>query len=205
MSWNEFKRRMSARTPAPMDATHRCAVLVPLVEREGEVHLLYELRAAALRTQPGEVCFPGGGMEAGESAVDCALRETQEELGISPDDIEILGELDFICHRSGLVLYPILAQMQASALDRMTLNPEEVDEVFTIPLSALRAMPIEEYAYDLIPAPGADFPYERLGISKDYPWRKAKGSFSVYRWQEKIVWGLTGCITRHLLSLLDEV
>ena len=112
MSWNEFKRRMSARNPAPMDATHRCAVLVPLVEREGELHLLYELRAAALRAQPGEVCFPGGGMEPGESALDCALREAREELGISPNDIEVLGGLDFICHRSGLVLYPILAQVQ---------------------------------------------------------------------------------------------
>ena len=205
MSLDALKRILSARTPAPMDAVHRCAVLVPLVEREGELHLLYELRAANLRAQPGEVCFPGGGMEPGESAVDCALRETQEELGLSPDDMEVLGSLDFICHRSGLVLYPILAQIRAAALDRMTLNPEEVDEVFTIPLSALRAMPREEYHYDLIPAPGADFPYERLGISKDYPWRKAKDSFSVYRWQGNIVWGLTGRITRHVLQLLDEV
>ena len=205
MSLDALKRILSAHTPAPMDATHRCAVLVPLVEREGELHLLYELRAASLRAQPSEVCFPGGGMDPGESAVDCALRETWEELGIPPQSIRVLGGLDFICHRSGLVLYPILAQIQEQALTGMSVNADEVDEVFTIPLSALRAMPTEAYRYDLIPTPGADFPYERLGIPKDYPWRTASESFSVYRWQGKTVWGLTGRITRHLLDLLDEV
>ncbi len=205
MSLDALKRILSARTPAPMDATHRCAVLVPLVERDGELHLLYELRAASLSVQPGEVCFPGGGMDPDESAVDCALRETWEELGIPPQSIRVLGALDFICHRSGFVLYPILAQVQEQALTSMTLNAAEVDEVFTIPLSALRAMPPEEYRYDLIPAPGADFPYERLGIAKDYPWRNGSESFPVYPWQGKVVWGLTGRITHHLLDLLDEV
>lgn len=205
MTVDQLHKALKERTPAPMNTTHRCAVLVPLVEREGELHLLYELRAANLRAQPGEVCFPGGSMEPGESTVDCALRETWEEVGIPAQNIRVLGALDFICHRSGFVLYPILAQVEEQALTNMTINPAEVDEVFTIPLSALRAMPIEEYRYALIPAPGADFPYERLGIPEDYPWRTGSESFHAYYWQGKTIWGLTGRITRHLLNLLDEV
>ena len=201
MSLNTLKRILSIRTPAPMGATHRCAVLVPLVEREDGVHLLYEVRAAALRQQPREVCFPGGVMEPGESAVDCALRETQEELGIPTQSIRVLGALDFICHRSGFALYPILAQVEAQALADMTLNAAEVDEVFTIPLSALLEMTPEQYRYDLVPVLPKDFPYAALNITPDYPWRAGVESGPSYPWQGKAVWGLTGRITRHVLEL----
>ena len=86
----------------------------------------------------------------------------------------------------------------------LIVNPAEVDETFLVPLSALRAMPREEYRYDLIPAPGADFPYERLGIPRDYRWKKGVESFPVYCWQGKTIWGLTARITRHLLTFMDK-
>ncbi len=204
MTIDQLHKVLKERTPAPMDATAQFAVLVPLVERRDGLHLLYELRSASLRAQPREVCFPGGGMEPGESAADCALRETWEELGILPDEVQVLGALDFICHRSGFVLYPILGRIQEQALDRMTLNTEEVDQAFTIPLSALRAMAPEEYRYEMIPAPGEDFPYERIGIPRNYPWKRGIESGPIYPWQGKAVWGMTGRITRHVLKLLEE-
>ena len=201
MSLNTLKHILPARTPGPMGATHRCAVLVPLVEREDGVHLLYEVRAAALRQQPREVWFPGGVMEPGESAVDCALRETWEELGISPASVQVLGALDFICHRSGFALYPILAQIPEQALAHMSVNAAEVDEVFTVPLSALLEMTPQEYHYDLVPVLPKDFPYAALNITPDYPWRVGKESGPNYPWQGKSIWGLTGRITQHLLEL----
>lgn len=205
MTIEQLHHLLSARTPAPMDTTRRFAVLVPLVEREDGLHLLYELRAASLRTQPQEVCFPGGGMEPGESPVDCALRETREELGIQPHQVQVLGPLDFICHRSGFVLYPILGRVEESVLDHLTINPQEVDRVFTIPLSALGRMPAQEYRYDLHPVLPADFPYAALGITPDYPWRVGEESGPIYPWQDTAVWGMTGRITRHVLNLLEEV
>jgi len=143
-------------------------------------------------------------MEPGETAEECALRETWEELSIPERAVELLGPLDFICHRSGFVLYPILARVDAQAAENLIVNPAEVDETFLLPLSALRAMPHEEYRYDLIPAPGEDFPYEQLGIPRDYRWKKGIETFPVYRWQDKTIWGMTARITRHLLSLMDE-
>lgn len=192
------------RTPTPMDTTVQYAVLVPLVEQAGEFHLLYEVRAAGMRRQPGEVCFPGGRMEPGESAQACALRETFEELSIPESAIRVLGPLDFLCHRSGFVMYPVLAVVDAHAVEQMVPNPAEVDKTFLIPLSTLRTMPPEEYRYEMIPNPGADFPYERIGIPRTYPWQPGVETGPIYPWQDKSVWGLTGRITRNLLRLLDE-
>lgn len=203
MTVGQLQTVLQARTPAPMDATAKFAVLVPLVELEGELHLLYEVRAAALQRQPGEVCFPGGRMEGEETAQECALRETEEELSIPPSAVRVLGPLDFICHRSGFVMYPILATVDVDAAKKLVPNPAEVEDTFLVPLSALRAMPPEEYRYELIPAPGENFPYGRIGIPRDYPWQRGVETGPIYPWKNKAVWGLTGRITRHVLSLLD--
>ena len=77
------------------------AVLVPLVEGEEGLELLFEVRAATLSRQPGEVCFPGGRMERGETPAACALRESWEELAIPPARVELLAELDWVVHQSG--------------------------------------------------------------------------------------------------------
>ena len=204
MTISQLQSLLTGRTPAPMDIPARYAVLVPLVEQEGGLHLLYEVRAATLQHQPGEICFPGGHMEHGETSEECALRETWEELSIPERAIDVLGPLDFICHRSGFTLYPILARVDAQAVEALVPNPDEVDETCLVPLSALGAMPREEYRYDLIPAPGTDFPYERLGIPRDYRWKTGTERFPVYCWQGKVIWGLTARITRHLLTLMDE-
>ena len=204
MTITQLQSLLSGRTPGPMDTPGRYAVLVPLVEQEGELHLLYEVRAATLKHQPGEVCFPGGHMEPGETAQECALRETREELSIPESAVQVLGALDFICHRGGFALYPVLGRVDPQALENMRPNPDEVEKTFLVPLSELMRMEPEEYRYDLIPAPGADFPYEQLGIPRDYRWRKGAETFAVYRWQDNVIWGLTGRITRHLLSLTDE-
>ena len=203
MTVDQLQQALNARIPEPMDTTAKFAVLVPLVELDGELHLLYEVRAATLHRQPGEVCFPGGHMEDGETAAQCALRETAEELSIPSSAVRVLGPLDFICHRGGFVLYPILAMVDAHAVKNIVPNPAEVDRVMIVPLSALRAMTPEEYSYDLVPAPGAEFPFERIGIPRNYPWNAGVVSGLIYPWQDKAIWGMTARITQHVLSLLD--
>lgn len=204
MELSQLRSALAGRIAGPMDTTTRYALLVPLVALEDELHLLYEVRASTLKRQPGEVCFPGGHMEGTETAVECALRETWEELSIPENAIRVLGPLDFICHRSGFVMYPILAAVDAQAVENLVPNPNEVDSTFLVPLSALRAMPVEEYRYELVPAPDANFPYQRLGITGEYRWHRGVESGPIYPWQDKAIWGLTGRITRHVLSLLDE-
>lgn len=202
MDWNNLESLMRGRTPELMDKTGAYAVLVPLVERDGEVSVLYEVRARSLRRQPGEVCFPGGAVEGNETAEACAVRETWEELAIPPESIHILGRLDFIVHRANFLMQPVLARLDASALEAMRPNPQEVEEVFTVPLSHLLHTKPLEYQYQLIPKTGENFPYELLGIPRDYRWQNGGENVPVYPWEGRAIWGLTGRITRHLVSLL---
>lgn len=204
MTLEEIRSRMAPRRAGFQDVTGEYAVLVPLVETSEGLQVLFEVRAATLRRQPGEVCFPGGRMEPGEEPETCALRETWEELGIPREKIRILGRLDFVAHRANFILHPVLALVEEEAVDGLHLNPDEVAEVFQVPLEHLRNEPPLEYHYDLIPRPDENFPYELIGIPRDYRWQIGGEDVPIYLWKGHIIWGLTGRITRHLTALLGE-
>ena len=91
--FQDFEAAFRNRHPSVIGIQNEYAVLTPLVDVNGELHLLYEVRADHMRRQPGEVCFPGGKLETCESAEQCAVRETAEELSIPPSDIQIIGTI----------------------------------------------------------------------------------------------------------------
>ncbi len=193
----ELRRRFGGHEPGLLGARHSYAVLCPLLDKPDGLHLLFEVRAAGLR-QGGEVCFPGGRAELGETPADCALRETAEELSIPPSAVTVLGTPDFICNQRGFLLRPVLGLVSQTGLDAMCPSPAEVAEVFTVPLSFFRVTEPEVYAYDLIPQSPEGFPYEELGIARDYPWAHGRVEVPVWRYQGHVIWGMTARIVREL-------
>ena len=202
-SLEAFRKAWWGHVPQIQDMSARYGVLVPLVERPEGLCLLYEVRSEELGRQPGEVCFPGGRMEAGEDPVTCALRETQEELGIAPESVEILGQLDFLYLRQDALMYPVLGHLDHHALERMQYNPAEVKDTFLIPLSYLQSHPPRLYQYELEPRVGADFPYHLVQTPPDYHWRPGHMEVPVYEGLPYPLWGLTARITYWLLRTMD--
>ena len=191
--------RYRDHVPGLLGAKHSYAVLCPLVERPDGLHLLFEVRAEGLR-QAGEVCFPGGRMEPGESAEQCALRETEEELGIPAAEVQLLGQSDFLCNQRGFLLRPVIGLVSETGMAALTPSPAEVAEIFTVPLSFFRRTEPEVYSYDLIPQVPADFPYEAMGISPDYPWSRGRSDVPVWYYEGHVIWGMTARILRDILS-----
>lgn len=205
MTVQEIGQKLSNRVPGFMGVEQSYAVLVPLVQRDESLHLLFEMRSSILDIQPGEVCFPGGCMENGESPEECALRETWEELGISSASIQILGRLDSFHHPAGFLLYPVLALVDEKAIATARLNPQEVDHIFEVPLSFFAANPPKIYHFDMPPQIGADFPYEDIGAVGGYAWRKCTMQVVVYpKFSGHVVWGLTGRVVAWLSQWLEE-
>ena len=193
-----LRRRYGGHEPGLLGARHGYAVLCPLVEFPDGLHLLYEVRAANLR-QGGEVCFPGGRMEAGESAADCALRETEEELSIPKGEIALLGPSDFICSQRGFLLYPVVGVVSRWGLARMRPSPAEVAEAFTVPLDFFRRTPPVLARYQLVPQLPEDFPYEAAGVPRDYAWSRGAVEVPSWRYEGRVIWGMTARIVKDLI------
>lgn len=198
-----LRRAYAGRAPGLLGARHSYAVLCPLAQTPEGPALLFEVRSAGLRRQPGEVCFPGGRVEAGETAERCALRETEEELAIPRREIEIIGRPDFICSQAGFLLQPVLGLVSAAGLAAVSPARAEVAEVFTVPLAFFRDTAPEVYAYDLLPRVPEDFPYGAVGIPADYRWAAGTVEVPVWHWQGHAVWGMTARITADIVRHLD--
>ena len=134
-----LRSRLASRSRAALELpTFRpAAVLVPLVERQGAPHLLFTLRSAELAVHSGQISFPGGKADEGDAdRIATALREADEELGIAPDKVEILGLLDDVPTPSQFVITPVVGLVRAEP-GHYRPHLSEVAEVFEIPLEEL--------------------------------------------------------------------
>lgn len=200
MTAENWKARWGHHIPHLSGGRSCYAVLCPIAEVDGALHFLFEVRAASLKRQPGEVCFPGGQAAAGESAAVCALRETQEELRIPPEHITLLGQSDFLCSQSGFLLQPVLGLIQPEGLRNLDPSPDEVGDVFTAPVSFFLDTVPEIWSYTLEPQIPSDFPYSAVGIDRDYRWDRGKVDIPIWHYQGHTVWGMTARIIRDVLS-----
>ena len=172
------------------------AVMIPLIEKpDGSYDVLFEMRSRKLTRQPGEICFPGGRIEPGETAIECAVRETCEELLIKRDNISIFRELKRLTRENGTGIYPFAAVL--NGYDG-TWSADEVDHVFTLPLDWIASQEPKEYTLEVITRPGDDFPFDRIPGGRDYPWRIGKSKVYFYDYDEDGValWGLTAEILK---------
>lgn len=173
------------------------AVLVPLVQTENGPALLYEVRSAAVR-QPGEVCFPGGRVEPGENPLDTALRETMEEMHISPASITLTGLLPLDTLAGGRRVQPVVGSLPAAALGGVCLSRAEVAGYFTVPLCWLQANPARWYDY----TPGTAAP-GTPPILQAYLQHYSRPLRTRYwEYEGHGIWGLTARITQSFLDTL---
>lgn len=114
----------------------KAAVLIPIIERSSETTVILTKRSHELPTHAGQISFPGGTYEEQDKdAIDTALREADEEIGLKHDQVKVLGLLDPYFTVTGFQIAPILGTI-TSSFEAQT-NPQEVVEIFEVPLSFL--------------------------------------------------------------------
>lgn len=181
------------------DLYRKYAVLVPFLPETEE--LLFQVRAKSLNRQPGEVCFPGGRIEAGESPREAAVRETVEELLVPAGSIEVLAPLDILVSAYASVVHPYLAVLRDYG---GTFSPSEVQEVFRVPLWFFLDNPPRIHKCRVTTEPAdADFPYDLLGVER-YPWGSALYPVLFYEYQGRVIWGMTAKFVHNLVELYRQ-
>lgn len=190
------------RAPQMLDQEkwRKYAIMVPIIIVHGKAHILFEQRTQGLRRQPGDICFPGGRVEEDDqNEQHAAVRETCEELGIGEKHIQVLGELDHLVTSFGMIIYPFVGQIDPQA--KQDPNSNEVDEVFSVPLSFFMSYTPEVHHVDLVVKPREGFPYEHIANGRNYKWSRGSIPEYFYFHEDKVIWGLTARILHHFIDL----
>lgn len=153
------------------------AVLIPLVEREDQLYVLLTQRALHLKHHPGQISFPGGGVDDDDADIYAAAkREAMEEVGIPPENISVVGALNDYRTISGYTITPVVAFVDPSFTPVIDTN--EVDRIFEVPLAHLM-----NQANHLV-----------------HMAERHKKTFPIYfiPWNDEMIWGATAAILRNL-------
>ena len=200
---SDVRSAFSGRVPGYIGKHREYSVLVPFVETEDGLSMLYEVRSGDV-SQPGEICFPGGRVEQGETFEEAAIRETVEEIGVAESDIELISEGDAIHGNANFTLHTFIGSIKGEALEAAAFDEGEVGEVFFVSLSDLMKAKPSIFDEKMQVSVGEGFPYEKLGVDRNYPWHVPEAEIPVYDIGGRMIWGLTARITMDVLSVLKE-
>lgn len=194
---------IKSHTPNITGVKRHSSILIPLIERAGTLHLLYEKRALSLKSQPGEICFPGGAIEDVEHPMDAALRETCEELGIIESQIEIIGQIDSILTSFDMLIHCYVGLLHIP-FDEIRFSEEEVASIFTVPIQYLIDHTPKTYLiksrFDL----QEDFPFESIPNGKDYNFKTMSYPVVFYDYEDYTIWGLTARMTEQFVKMIKS-
>lgn len=202
MNISAIKTIMKDHKPSPMGVNKEYSVLIPIVEIDGKLEILYERRAKNLRVQPGEISFPGGRVEKEETYMQAAIRETVEELNIKEEDIEIIGAMDYIVMPFNMVIRPFIGLITDVDIFNIKYNKAEVDSLFSVPIDFFIKNHPRCHNMKLKPKLDEDFPYHLIQDGTSYKWRTGKYPIYFYEYEEDIIWGLTARITKRFIEII---
>jgi 8-oxo-dGTP pyrophosphatase MutT (NUDIX family) len=173
------------RVPPPGADTRRAAVLVPIIVEGEDARVVYTVRKDDLTDHAGQISFPGGSMEARDaSLLETALREAEEEIDLSPELVEVVGELEeMYIPPSNFRVSPFVGLLPPEA--EMVLAPDEVEEIFTVNLKTLTAN--ETFRKVLWRREGRDYKVPVFAIEDPV---------------QRNIWGATAAMTAALLARL---
>lgn len=185
----QLRDRLAAREREVVDARPpltRAGVLVPLFIDDGGLSVLFTRRTDTVLTHKGQISFPGGAEEPGDSSlVQTALRESYEEIGLDPERVTVIGELDdAFTAVSGFVVSPVIGMVSG---DPATLRPAptEVRSLLLVPLTTLQDARVHREELRTWDGVGYTIHYYTVG--------------------DDVIWGLTGRILYQFLNLIPPL
>ena len=201
------------------------AVIIPLLEISGELHILFEQRSGKLSFQPNEVCFPGGRIEEGEAPWQAGIRELSEELLIPLESItgsdnrtysgnkhcpctdspnsKLIASLPPLPGPTGALVYPFVAILSGY---KMTYSSDEVEKVFSYPISFFKEHPPVRYEMQRQTVAPDNFPYKKVtGGRNTYNWHRQHYDIWIYEDTSPVIWGFTGRLLNSFIRIIENI
>ncbi|MDO4778555.1 MAG: CoA pyrophosphatase [Tissierellia bacterium] len=206
MNLGKIKSYLKNYQPKPVDIRNEFAVAIPLIfnKTKQRWELVYEVRSRNIN-QPSEISFPGGKLENDEEFSEAAIRETMEELNLSKENVDILGELDYIVTPGNLIIKSFLTVIKDIEFNQINYNRDEVEKLFTVPLDYfLNEDPLVS-TLTMTVDQSEDFPYELIPNGRNYNFAKGKNHVTFYKYKDYIIWGFTAKITKRFIEIFKEL
>lgn len=197
-----IKHILDEHMPFPEGIKRFSSILVPIIETNEGYCLVFSKRSMTLKRQPGDVCFPGGGREGNETQLETALRETYEEIGVPAENIEILGQPDYVVTAYGAVITPFVGLIKNMKIEDFKINPDEIEEIFTVPLKFFMETEPEAHYIMVKHEIPDDFPFEYIVGGRNYPWSVGRHPEFFYFYEGHIIWGFTARVVKNFCSIL---
>ncbi|MBE7185744.1 MAG: CoA pyrophosphatase [Methylobacterium mesophilicum] len=179
--WGDHRWNPDAEGLFPAEDLRDAAVLVALVDRGAQSSLILTKRTETLRSHSGQIAFPGGRIDPEDASPEAAaLREANEEVGLPPSAVEVVGRLPDYVSGSGYRIAPVLGILRPPVA--LVLSPAEVEAAFEVPLSFLMS-PLNHHRESRI-------------------WKERERFFYVMPYGERRIWGVTAGILRMLYERL---
>ena len=177
------------------------AVMILLTGDEEELSIIFEVRAHKLRSQPGDVCLPGGKVELGENPRETSIRETMEELNIKREQIEIIGDMDYYISPYGNIMHAFVSKLKYGEIKP---NEDEVHHVFKVPLKFFLEQEPLLYKMEIGPVNQEGFPFHLINGGKDYKFRKGYLDEYFYEYDGYVIWGFTAQIIKSFIEVIEK-
>lgn len=197
-----MKELFSSYIPQPLGQKKVYSVLLPLVKVQDEWQILYQIRSETI-SQPGEVSFPGGSVESGETLLDAAIRETCEELLLQPEQIAVFGEIDYLVHQHRTI-HCFVGQLLVEDWQAIQPNTDEVAKLFTVPLKTVLEEAPTYHSLTLKVDNQQNFPFERIRKGPDYPFSNRDWTIPFYEHEGETIWGMTALFTHRFTEIVKE-
>lgn len=176
------------------------SVLIPLIKIEDSLYLIFEQRAFTLNSQPGEICFPGGKKEEFETPERTAIRETAEELNISENRINILGDLSPLITPFKYKINIYVGEIVGVNFDEIPYNKMEVHKLIKVPFNYLLTHKEKVHNLQVNIEMTNDFPYEKIPKGKNYDFKSDIYKVYFYQYDTVLIWGITAKILKKFLT-----
>lgn len=197
----DIKRVFQKEEPRNLLCEKRYSILIPIIKIKDEMHIIFEVRSENI-SQPGEVSLPGGKVEIGETPLQAAKRETQEELKINGSKINIYGELGYLNEFIDSEIRIFVGGIREYSIDDFTTN-DEVEYIFTYPISYFRENKPEIFNNVLINSIDENFPFDLIPNGDKYKFRKINREIYMYKNTNPVIWGLTAKIIAKFIEIYE--